>query len=240
MAAENADELERLRSALDEARRQGERDRAAIDALRGSIDEQLRETQHQVRNILSVVRSIARRTAAEGETAEEYQLRLDSRLASFTRLQAHMLRNPPGGVDLCTLISDELLTFRLAVGAQATVEGAETCLEPKAASVLGLAFHELACMAVDSSDPVDADVHVEVHWRTETNGGGPGLLRIEWAQTGQGTNVASDRHVAFGREYLEQAVTYELGGEVRFEPMNGGLMCRFRLPVEGLVIPGGR
>ena len=234
MAAEDTDELDRLRGALDDARHQAEHDRATIKALRDAADEQRRETQRQVRNILSVVRSIARRTAAEGETAEEYQLRLDSRLASFTRLQAHVLRDPLAGVDLCTLVSDELLTFGLGEGAQARVEGPVACLQPKAASVLGLAFHELACMAVNGG-LARGDVHVEVRWRFEANRGGPGHLWIEWTQTERQARSGSEPHAPFGREYLEEAVTYELGGEVRLDSTDRDLTCRFRLPVDGLL-----
>lgn len=238
MPVEDAGELARLRDALNDARRQGERDRATIEALRAAAGEQRRETQHQVRNILSVVRSIARRTAAEGETAEEYRARLESRLASFTRLQALILRDPPGGVDLYTLVSDELLTFRLGIGAQACVEGPDVRLQPKPASVLGLAFHELACVTIDG-DLGEAGAHLDVNWRVEVNGGGSSYLRIQWTQTGRGADAGPGPNSAFDREFLEQAVNYELGGDVRLDVTHDGLTCRFRLPIESVVLQDG-
>lgn len=234
--ADDDSELERLRRGLAEAQRQSERDGATIDGLRRLLDDQRREAEHQVRNILAIVRSLARRTVAEGETAEDYQSRLDSRLASFTRLQAHILRNPPRGVDLCTLISDELLTFRIVEGAQLRIDGADLSLRPRPASVLGLAFHELACMAVDGSESAGADVGVEVSWRTEPGADGPRDLHIVWDQTGQATQAHDQPSFIFGREFLERAVTYELGGEVRLDTSPDRLTCRFRLPAEGLVV----
>lgn len=110
------DELDRLRGALDEAERRNRHERATVEVLRAELGEYRREAQHQVRNILSVVRSIARRTAEEGETAEDYRARLDGRLGSFTRLQGHFLQNPTGGVDLCALVADELLAFGVGAG----------------------------------------------------------------------------------------------------------------------------
>ena len=70
-----------------------------------------------VRNTIAIVRSIVCRTVADGETSEDYQGRLSSRLASFARLQSHLLRNPTTGVDLCLLIADELLPFGIRLEA---------------------------------------------------------------------------------------------------------------------------
>lgn len=236
MTPQDGGELERLRGALEEAKRDGERDRATIEALRDAADEQRRETQHQVRNILSVVHAIARRTVAADETAEDYQARLESRLSSFTRLQNHILRNSFGGVDLWELISDELLAFGAGVGAKARIEGADTCLQPKPASVLGLAFHELACMSVDSGGMTGGAAHIDVRWHTEANGGGDDSLVIEWVETGWEAGSNQQSVSAFGRKFLEQAIAYELGGEVQLDVSEHGLACSLRLPRIGIVV----
>ena len=235
MALSDIDDPERLRAALNEAVRQGERDRATIGALQATVDEARREAQHQVRNILSVVRSIARRTVEDGATAEDYLARFDSRLASFTRLQNYILRDPSGGVDLGTLISDELLAFGIGLGAEVHMEGVDVCVRPKPASILGLAFHELACLAIGSHSS-GADPRIVVRWRVETDGIGAGQLRIEWAESGPPADAALEPDAAFGREFLEQAVSYELGGDVRLDAADGTLLCRFRIPVEDVIL----
>lgn len=58
------------------------------------------ELQHRVRNTLSVVRSIARRSAKSSSTVEEYAAHVDGRLNAFARTQALVTRDPEGGVDL--------------------------------------------------------------------------------------------------------------------------------------------
>lgn len=60
----------------------------------------LAELQHRVRNTLSVVRSIARRSAKSSSTVEEYAAHVDGRLNAFARTQALVTRDPEGGVDL--------------------------------------------------------------------------------------------------------------------------------------------
>lgn len=235
MATSEAAALRQLRHALDEANRRHEQDRAIIAMLRGAIDRNRRETQHQVRNIFSVIRSIVRRTAVEGETIEAFQARLDGRLASFARLQGHILRNPPGGIDLATLVSDELLAFGIGLGARAHVDGADVRLFPKAASVLGLAFHELACMAIGGGGHVGSDARIDVEWRMEPDAGEGGRLSIEWADSRRDADTRAEPDAAFGREFLEQAVSYELGGDVQLNAAQGGLICRFRIPAENVV-----
>ena len=226
----------RLHNALKDAVRQHEQDRAIIADLKGEINEQQREAQHQVRNILSVVRSIVRRTVAEGETAENYQAMLDSRLASFTRLQSNILRNAAGGVNLYNLVADELLAFGIKVGSRAQLEGPDICLHPKPASVLGLAIHELACMAITGRGPADGNAEIDVRWQLEAASSCSSQLSLEWREGGRKVDFGSGSYATFGQEYLEQAISYELNGEVCLDISAGVLICRLLVPAEGMVI----
>jgi two-component system, chemotaxis family, CheB/CheR fusion protein len=71
----------------------------------------LSELQHRVRNTLAVVRSIARRTAETSESVDDYAMHLDGRLNAFARTQAMVTRNPTAGIDLGTLIAEELQSY---------------------------------------------------------------------------------------------------------------------------------
>jgi two-component system CheB/CheR fusion protein len=222
-------ELDRLRRSLQDAEQQQERDRVVIANLRKEVSEFQRETQHQVRNILSVVRSIARRTVEDGETAEEYQVRLDSRLASFANLQSQIVRDPKAGVDLCTLLDNELLAFGVKLGQEAHVDGPPVSLEPKPAGILGLAFHELARMAIEGGTSAGLDGQIQVRWRLKPAAGDPEYLEIIWLETGRLGYDGSKPEPAFGREVVEQAFAYEAGGEVTLDITEDGLKCRFHI-----------
>lgn len=233
-----AEVVERLRGALDEAKREAERDRATIETLRNEAREYQSEALRHVRNTLAVVRSFACRTVRNEEKAEDYQARLSDRLASFARLQSHLFRNPTEGVDLCLLIGDELLPFGVRLGAEAHVEGDNILLKPKAASVLGGAFHELARMAVEGGGFADADSRLVVRCAMETNGTADPYLRIDWNESGRGTGTLSSAETEFDRD-VEGAVAYELAGTVLLETTSDGLNCRFRLPAKWVVSSSG-
>ena len=213
-----------------QARDQHERDQATIDRLNRALDEYRRETQQQIRNILSVVRSIARRTVADDETAEEYQARLDSRLASFANLQSTILRDPLRGVDLCSLIDKELLAFGIKLDGAAHVDGPVVRLAGKPASILGLAFHELARMAIECGASAGLDGHIEVRWSLVRGSSGDAGLKIVWLETGRRTRGNPLPDLGFGGEVIEQAVAYEVGGLVNLHFTGDGLHCSFELP----------
>lgn len=229
-----ASEVERLRDALAEAERHAECDRGLIETLRTEARDYQGEVLRHVRNTLAVVHSIVCRTVGEDETAEDYQARLVSRLASFARLQSHLFRSPVTGVDLFLLIADELLAFDIRVGAEARVEGDEISIQPKAASVLGGAFHELARLAVEGGF-TSAEGQITVRCDTVSEGPDPGL-QIVWEETGRRTGVAPGAASEFDRD-VEGAVAYELKGTVALTMTDDGLNCRFRLPAKWLISP---
>src|SRR5207248_403115 len=93
----------------------------------------LAELQHRVRNTLSVVRSIARRSAETSTSVDEYASHLDGRLNAFARTQALATRDPESGVDLEYLIVEELHVYNVREGEQLRVSGPKVRLQPKAA-----------------------------------------------------------------------------------------------------------
>ena len=232
----NTEEIDQLRGLLDTSKQQTERDRATIETLRSEAEEHQGEALRHFRNALAVVRSIVNRTVADGEMAEDYQARLSSRLASFARLESHLLRNPATGVDLCLLIADELLPFGIRLGSEVRVEGEDIFLEPKAASVLGGAFHELARMTVEGGGfgDFEAGSQIVVHCIIETDDNADPSLRIDWKEKGRGTGSSSNAEVEFDRD-VEGAVAYDLAGTVRLEVTSDGLHCQFRLPANRVV-----
>ena len=235
---DDAEEVERLRGFLDQAKQEAKRDRVTIEALRNDAREAQGEALRHVRNTLAVVHSIVGRIVGDEETAEDYQARLSSRLTSFARLQSHLLRNPTTGVNLSLLIADELLPFGIRLGAEAHVEGGDIRLKPKAASVLGGAFHELARMAVEGSSFAGGDSRIVVRCVVETEGTAAPYLRIDWNENGRRKGLSPNAKTEFDRD-VEGVVAYELAGTVLLEMASGGLNCQFRLPATQVISSWG-
>jgi two-component system CheB/CheR fusion protein len=213
--------------------------RRSEEALRGSEARAkllLTELQHRVRNTLAVVRSIARRTAATSETAEDYAMHLDGRINAFARVQAIVTRDPTAGIDLEMLIAEELLAYAAQEGDQVrSIKGPKVRLKPKAAETLALAIHELATNAVKYGALSTEKGRIKVEWRIE-KADGQGRLVLHWTETGVKLSGEKPKRRGFGTELIERTLAYELGGEADLAFGADGLTCTISLPVDDQLV----
>lgn len=191
----------------------------------------LAELQHRVRNTLSVVRSIARRTAASSDTIDEYTAHFDGRLNAFARTQAAVTRDPAGGVDLGALVAEELIAHGAREDGQVRIGGPKLRLQPKAAETIGLAIHELATNAVKYGALATPTGHVDVRWMIKSQAGNR-RLHLDWNENTGGRAVAQPRRRGFGLDMLERTLGYDLGAEVGVDFARTGLKCTIELPLD--------
>jgi PAS domain S-box-containing protein len=193
----------------------------------------LAELQHRVRNTLSVIRSIARRTARTTDTVDGYAMHLDGRIGAFARVQAAVTRDPAAGVDLAALVADELLAHAAHEGDGLRIAGPPVRLHPKPAETLGLAIHELATNAVKHGALSVPEGRIAVSWWLED-----GHLCFEWRESGLPGPLPELTRRGFGTDLLERTLAYELKARVRREAGAEGLAWRIDLPVDARLIHG--
>jgi two-component system CheB/CheR fusion protein len=192
----------------------------------------LAELQHRVRNTLSVVRAIARRTAETSETVEEYAMHLDGRLDAFARVQAAVTRNPIGGLDLEALVADTLLAHGAHEGDRVgTIRGPRVRLKAKAAETVALAVHELATNAVKYGALSVHKGRIDVCWSLEKVDG-LGHVVFRWLERGMDGAAEPPKRKGFGTELIERSLAYELGGKTSLEFDPDGLHCTIILPLD--------
>jgi two-component system CheB/CheR fusion protein len=196
------DDPERLRRRLKEAE-------SARDAALAARARDRREAQHLLRNMLAVIRSLARRSGDGAADVDDYRSLLDGRLAAFFGVQSALALAPERGIDLGNLIGDQLLRFGLRVDEQVAISGEPVRLTARAAGLLALAFHELAADYVASGSAERAH-GLSVRWAyrgDQANG-----LKIDWLDQDEGPREAESERCRAWLEWLDQAITYELDG----------------------------
>lgn len=122
------------------------------------------ELQHRVRNILALIRSVARRTADTTESREEYLQHFDGRLSAMARLQAMLTRRPDTMVNLRDLLLEEIEAQSLMED-RFDLSGPEVELPSKAAEILSLAIHELSTNSIKYGVLADGAEGIKVDWR---------------------------------------------------------------------------
>ena len=190
----------------------------------------LAELQHRVRNTLAVVRSIAIRTAQSSADVEEMSSHLQGRLAALSRVQAVVTRNPGVGIELTSLVEDELLAHAAQEGPRLRIRGEEVRLQVKAAESLSLAVHELTTNAVKYGALSNGTGRLEIGWRLEGDAGTE-MLRFHWRERNSGS---PDRqgHEGFGTELLLRSLPYELDAETALDFAKDGIRFEMAIPAD--------
>jgi two-component system CheB/CheR fusion protein len=187
------------------------------------------ELNHRVRNILTVVLAVVRRTLARTKDPSEFAEAVTSRIAAMALTHTLVAREGWGEVPLEAILRAELEPH-LADGEQRiALAGPTVQVWPAAAMALGMAVHELATNATKHGAlSAAADGRLAIHWKLEKQAGGPRLV-LDWQEAG-GPPVRQPPAKGFGSELLESAIRHELGGEVTSTYREDGIAIRLEVP----------
>jgi len=175
--------------------------------------------QLRTAELLGTVRAIAARSLEATEGAA-----FGDRLAALGRAQGL----PTEDARLEALLRDALHPF--AGNGQVTLEGPEVALPRGVAEPLALALHELASNAVRHGALATQAGQLFVSWRIEGAGVNRRLL-IDWRESGVALPEGARCHKGYGREVIEGALAFALGGETQLRFEADGLACRIALPL---------
>ena len=182
------------------------------------------ELDHRVKNILALVNTIARMTGRSAETIEGFREVFASRIASLSRTHSALAASDWTGMDLRTLVNNELEAYAGDALQQFEIDGPDVDLSMRASQSLALAIHELTTNAVKHGALADAAGHLSVIWRVEQ-----GDLRLVWDETGL-SDLPTPTRVGFGSNVVRNAVERQLRGTLDMEFRPEGLRCAITVP----------
>lgn len=188
----------------------------------------LHELQHRVRNILSVVRSVAQRTGKSSDNVQAYSEMLEGRINAMARTHNVLTSAPDAMVDLRSLVVRELQAQGGQIDQQLQLSGPDILLRGKAAESLTMAMHELATNAAKYGALAGGGGHVNVAWEVNGEPHKPALV-LTWKESN--VAVVPPTRRGFGSELVEHVVPYDFGGTGRLEFKPGGLICVLDLPM---------
>jgi len=189
------------------------------------------ELQHRTRNLLTVVQSIARQTLSDDSGFKAFS----NRLAALGRLQGIVSKAPGDKVDLADIVRLELEVLSSAVAGKVAISGPSVPLAAEAVQTLALALHELATNALKYGALRNGPGRLDIGWRVERRGASGALLIFEWRESGLQTPPDSSRK-GYGRQLIEQALTYTLRAKTELSFGADGIACRIELPLADMDI----
>ena len=200
-------------------------DRKRAVELQGTL---LAELQHRVRNILAMMRSMVRRTAASKTDLDEFVSHFERRIEAMARTQALLTRAPGHGVNLEHILREEF--YAQGTGeAKFVLEGPTVTLAPHAAEVLTLALHELATNSVKYGALGDGAGSIRVNWACAPVDGQK-WLRLTWEEA-LAAPIETQPRPGFGTELITKRIPYELRGRSEMLFNRNGLRATIEFPL---------
>ena len=194
------------------------------------------ELNHRVRNILTVVLSLAQQTARRTTEPGGYVEIFSGRLRAMAKAYDIVSSEQWNDVELTTLIESQ--TTPHAAGRKSiAMSGPTVWIKPKAALALGMVIHEMTTNAVKYGALSAPGGRVGISWAAERKGG-QGNLVIAWQESG-GPAVSKPKRSGFGSALIERELAFELNGkaDLQFEP--AGLAATFRIPLDPAIVAVG-
>ncbi|MEH6655676.1 HWE histidine kinase domain-containing protein [Loktanella salsilacus] len=186
------------------------------------VQDLMRETNHRLKNLLTVVQSIARMTARSCDVSE-FLPRFNARLRALSHNQDLLVSRGHEGVVLGDLVREQLRPFSGDANAAISISGPDLPLRFAAIQPIGLALHELATNAAKYGALSVPDGTLDIRWDIQD-----GQFTLSWTESG-GPVVVPPQRTGFGSTVLQGMTRSALEAEVtlRYDPagVHWGVTC---------------
>jgi two-component sensor histidine kinase len=209
--------------------------RTAARALQRSAAQErvlMREMEHRLKNTLTLIGSLSRRTYTEGRPLNEAQADFQGRLAALAHAHEAMLGDSAEICSLRALVVRTLEPFGYAEDdARFAIEGRDLRLIGKAATTLALALHELATNAAKYGALSVPRGRVEIAWKIDDQPRPHFVFR--WREY-SGPAVTAPTRRGFGSELIERNVAGQLQGRSQIDFAAEGVRAEITAPARSI------
>ena len=199
------------------------------------------ELNHRVKNMLTVVVSLASQTLRRADDLDTFGEAFLGRVHALSGSYALLSRENWMSVSLRDVVDEEMRPFGGNDMQRVVLEGSDVQLTPSAALALSMAVHELATNAVKYGALSQPEGQVNVSWKLTAGevaeAGAPmKWLVLDWIEAG-GPEVAPPTRNGFGTLLIQRGLSHELGGGATLDFQPGGLRARLCALLERVVSP---
>ncbi|MCX7284025.1 MAG: PAS domain S-box protein [Novosphingobium sp.] len=191
----------------------------------------LMEVNHRSKNLLAVVQALARRS---GGNDPEFLERFEHRLSSLAANQDLLVRRGWSAIDLAELADAQLAILARDSRAQVEITGRAAMLSPRAAEIIGMAFHELATNALKYGALSHPGGRVALSWQDDQ-----GKLCIEWRERGGPPVREPERH-GFGTTLIRTIPARSLDADVTLDYAPTGVYWKIVCTLDGAQTVAGQ
>ena len=184
----------------------------------------LQESEHRVKNMLTVVAAIAQQTARVSPDLDSFSEAFSGRLQSLAKAHQLLVGRAVSDVAL-TALAEQVLGADVADG-RARFGGPEILLEPGQLLGLSMILHELYTNAVKYGALCGEEGEVAFDWDIEVD-----EIAMRWVECGPACEPEGPSS-GFGQRMIALSVKSDLGGTIERDWRPEGLTVLLRFPLK--------
>lgn len=185
----------------------------------------LQESNHRVKNMLTVVEAIARQTARVSTGIDDFLAAFSGRLRALAEAHALLAGKEWNDVSLGVL-AEQVMGADVAAD-RASYSGPDILLPARQVLGLSMILHELYTNSIKYGALCSDSGSLALQWSVEG-----GKVRLVWAEIGPPC-PPQEPSSGFGQRMIDMAVKSELGGTLDRRWTEDGLLVEIRFPLAG-------
>lgn len=184
----------------------------------------VRELNHRVKNILSLVASLVSQSKTNNNSLEDFVLTIEKRIIALTETHKLLSEFEWTLIDINILLERALLPYLTSSKKRIFMNGSNEALSSELASLLSLVIFELGSNAVKYGALSNDSGYVELNWFS-----GNDHLTILWREI-DGPKVTPPTNSGFGSSLIKEALHYEFEAKCDIKYLASGLEAKFVIP----------
>jgi two-component sensor histidine kinase len=185
------------------------------------------ELTHRVKNLLSVVLSIAANTIRP-RTEEAGYKAFEDRLVALSKTQELLTQTHWSSVDLRELVTHIAVQPFAGKESRFSLQGPSTHFPARLTLPFALSLHELCTNAAKYGALKNEQGRILIDWGYTGGEGGANRFFFRWTET-EGPPVSPPSRQGFGSRMIQKAFTSNTGGVANVEYRPEGLVCEISL-----------
>ncbi|MGH1569825.1 HWE histidine kinase domain-containing protein [Methylobacterium sp. P31] len=170
---------------------------------------------------------MANQTVGRGGSVTAFE----ARLKALSRAQGLLSQSGSDTVEVGALVRMELAAHGGIKSPRVIVSGPKAHLTARQVQNFALALHELTTNAVKYGALKDGVGRLSVSWATVRGQRNRVRLVLDWIETGVDVPPEAATRRGYGRELIENALSYALRARTAYEVRQDGVRCRIELPL---------
>jgi two-component system CheB/CheR fusion protein len=194
------------------------------------------ELNHRVRNMLTVVISLASNTLKRASSLDHFSSVFLGRIHALAAAYALLSRHGWAPIPVREIVVEELKPFMSDERSNVVLTGDPVMVEPRAALALGMAVHELTTNAVKHGSLSVPDGTVTVGWTIRPTDTGKQFF-LQWIER-NGPPVTAPEVRGFGLTLIERSFAHDVSGSVSMDFAPQGITATLCAPLSGTIHEG--